>query len=153
MRKGYVPKTHFKGNVKRSKYTEEENKRWRGFNTHDGAMVFAYKGLVIEKRNSLYKVRDVKLEGFPVASVAGIFNNSQTLRSVIEAGLCQSSVSKLARLRERNRNVKCNDCGTPFLFRREQLEDYLEGKILQCPYCYHEEWDDRLEWAPDDNFY
>lgn len=152
MHKGYQVKTYNKGTSKRSRSSDEEERR-RPFNTHGGRMTFAYKGLVIDKCNSLYSVRDVKLEGFPVHSIQGVFNDTRTLRIAIDNGLLQSSLEKLERLRERNKNIKCGDCSTIFLFRREMLIDYLEGKIIQCPYCYHEEFDDRLEWATDENFY
>lgn len=153
MRKGYQVKTHGIGTSKRSKYTAEEDALWMGFNTRDGQMTFSYKGLVIDKRNRLYSVRDVKLEGFPVNDIAGVFTDTRTLRIVIDNGLLQSSPDKLERLRERNKNIKCGDCSTPFLFRRDMLIAYLGGKIIQCPYCYHEEFEDRLEWATDENFY
>ncbi|GGD35747.1 hypothetical protein GCM10011513_36920 [Franconibacter daqui] len=152
MRKGYQINTHYKGTRKRRYYAEEGDEAKR-YNTQDGAVTFAYKGLVIDKRNSFYKVRDIKLEGFPVASVAGVFNDSAYLCSVIESGLSLASPSKLERLRKRNRNVRCKGCGSAFLFRKDNLIDYLEGKIIQCPCCYHEEWQDRLEWATDENFY
>ncbi|WP_145032408.1 hypothetical protein [Pantoea ananatis] len=153
MKPGYKVNTHFGGTVKPSRYSEEEQAKWRGWNSHEGAMTFAYKGLVIEKRNTLYRVRDVKLEGFPVHLVSGVFNDSRYLRNVIDSGLTQSSPEKLERLRERNRNVKCGDCGTPFLFRRDALIPHLGGYIVSCPFCYHEEFEDRLEWATDENFY
>lgn len=153
MRPGFKVNTHFKGTVERSRYSEEEEANWKGWNTHDGAITFAYKGLVIEKRNTFYRVRDVKLEGFPVQSVVGIFNDSRYLRNTIDVGLEQSSPEKLARLKERNRNVMCGDCGTPFLFRREALFPHLDGYVLSCPFCFHEEFEDRLEWATDENFY
>lgn len=153
MRPGYQVNTHFKGTSKRSRYSDDEETAWRGINTHDGAMTFAYKGLVIEKRNSMYHVRDVKLEGFPVESVAGVFNDSRYLRNTIDIGLALSSPDKLQRLRERNRNVKCSGCGTPFLFRRDALIPHLGGYVISCPFCYREEFEDKLEWATDENFY
>lgn len=153
MRPGYLVNTHFKGTSKRSRYSDDEETAWKGFNTHDGAMTFAYKGLVIEKRNSMYRVRDVKLEGFPVESVAGVFNDSRYLRNTIDIGLALSSPEKLQRLRERNRNVKCSGCGTPFLFRRDALIPHLDGYVISCPFCSCEEFEDKLEWATDENFY
>ncbi|WP_343553753.1 hypothetical protein [Pantoea sp.] len=153
MKPGYQVNTHFKGTVKHSRYSEEEQTSWKGWNSHEGAMTFAYKGLVIEKRNALYRVRDVKLEGFPVQSVAGVFNDSRYLRNTIDVGLAQSSHEKLERLRERNKNVKCGDCGTPFLFRRDALIPHLDGFVIPCPFCFHEEFEDRLVWASDENFY
>lgn len=153
MRRGFKVNTHFKGTVKRSRYSEEEEEKWKGWNTHDGALTFAYKGLVIEKRNALYHVRDVKLEGFPVASVSGVFNDSNYLRNTIESGLAMSSPEKLKRLRERNRNVQCGNCNTAFLFRREALIEHLGGNIMPCPFCFHEGWEDQLQWATDENFY
>lgn len=105
MRPGYQVKTQFKGTIKPSLYSEEEQASWKGCNTHDGAMTFAYKGLVIDKRNSVYRVRDVKLEGFSVHLVSGLFNDSRYLRNTIDVGLAESSPEKLERLRQRNRNV------------------------------------------------
>lgn len=153
MKPGYQVNTHFKGTVKRSRYSDEEQANWKGWNTHDGAMTFAYKGLVIERRNTFYRVRDVKLEGFPVELVSGVFNDSIYLRNTIDSGLAQASPEKLKRLRERNRNVQCGDCSTPFLFRRESLIEHLGGYVIACPFCFHEEWEDRLDWATDENFY
>ena len=153
MRKGYQFKAYQKGRTKRSRYSSEEEENRKPFNTHDGRMTFAYKGLVVEKLNSIYTVRDVKLEGFPVECIEGVFTDTRTLRIAIDNGLLQSSPEKLERLRERNKNVSCGGCRTPFLFRRDMLIDYLEGKIIQCPYCYLEEFEDRLEWATDENFY
>lgn len=134
-------------------YSEEGQGDCKGFNAHNGAMTFAYKGLVIDKRNSVYRVRDVKLEGFPVHLVSGVFNDARYLRNTIDVGLAESSPEKLERLRQRNRNVKCGGCNTPFLFRRDTLIPHLEGYIVSCPFCYHEEWEDRLEWATDESFY
>ncbi|ORJ26205.1 hypothetical protein O1V64_11875 [Rouxiella badensis] len=153
MRKGYPVKTYCKGNSNYSRLSPEESEITKPFNTHDGRMSFAYKGLVIDKRNSLYSVRDVKLEGFPVHLVEGVFNDSRMLRIAIDGGLLTASPEKLERLRERNKNVSCGGCGTPFLFRRNMLIDYLGGKIIQCPYCYFEEFEDRLNWGTDESFY
>lgn len=153
MKPGYQVNTHFKGTTKRSSYGEEEQASRKGWNSHEGAMTFAYKGLVIEKRNSVYRVRDVKLEGFPVQLVTGVFNDSRYLRNTIEVGLAQSSPEKLERLRKRNKNVKCGDCRTPYLFRRDALIPHLDGFVITCPFCFHEEFEDRLEWATDENFY
>ena len=153
MHKDYQVKTFFKGTSKRSRYSPEEEEGWRGFSSHGGNMTFSYKGLVIVKRNSLYQVRDVKLEGFPVQSISGIYNDSRALRTTIDIGLAQSSPDKLEALRMRNRNVKCGDCNTPFLFRREMLIDHQGWQVISCPYCSHEEFEDRLEWATDESFY
>lgn len=151
MRKGYQMKVHNERSSKRNRLSTEEGKVH--FNSQNGAMTYAYKGLVIDKRNGLYTVRDVKLKGFPVDMVKGLFTDTHTLRVAIENGLLESCPEKLECLRARNKNVICGGCRTPFLFRREMLTDWLEGKVLECPYCYLEEFDDRLEWVSDDKFY
>ncbi len=153
MRPGYQVKTHFPGTRKRSSSQDREGMPEHVWNRNDGTMTFAYKGLVIEKRNALYRVRDVKLSGFPVQSVAGVFNDSRLLRALIDSGIAQSCPERLERLREGNRNVHCGNCLTPFLFRREGMIEHLGGFLVTCPYCAHEEFEDRLRWATDENFY
>lgn len=116
-------------------------------------ITFSYKGVVIDRKESLYKIRSVKLEGFVDTHVQGVFNSASKLRDAIDYALACVNPDKHTALREKNQNVQCEHCGAAFLLRAGMLSPHLDGQVLNCPCCAHELWEDLLTRLRDDVFY
>ncbi|KYQ97313.1 hypothetical protein AWY96_01865 [Serratia plymuthica] len=132
---------------------KRQSKKLAPPHTHSRNITFSYKGVVIDKGEGLYKMRAVKLEGFNGAYVQGEFNVASALRSALDNALSRVDSDKHLVLRAKNQNVQCEHCGAVFLLRAAMLIPYMEGHVLDCPYCSHEHWEDTIKRLGDEVFY
>jgi len=104
-----------------SPYTRPTNELFR----------YAYKGIVIEKKQGIARVIPPKLSGFDDERVRGVFTDNQSLGFCLLLALANASKERQAELRERYRNFLCPDCGLPTVIYKT---DY-EADRIRCPRC------------------
>lgn len=139
------------------------------FDAHNGYAIFAYKGVVIEKQNGLYKVgRQIKIKGFPeltLMQLSGSFTSGEIMKGYIDYALEHVNAERHTAVREQYRNWKCPKCGTHALYdpkavRKiyryiknewgEEEEQDTGRRKVECFFCYHNTPTTEVEYMTDE---
>lgn len=138
------------------------------FYKYNGHRIFSYKGIVIEKGDSVYKVAQrIVISGFPVDSVEGLWIDGLSLRYAIDYALEKADPERHEAATRRFRNWECPSCNvfawvnpkhiTPVWEYKtdgqgKELRVKSGRKILTCQHCSKEVDASEIPYAPNDLF-
>lgn len=123
-------------------------------NPDGGYALFAYKGIVIERRGGSWRVaRQIKLSGFPahyLKMMEGDFNSGTVLKNHLEVAFLEVDPERHKELREKVNNWQCPHCRERRLLERKfivpvtykvrgkfgELNDEISTlRQIECSYC------------------
>lgn len=94
---------------------------------------FAYKGLVIERRGSVYQITPPKLKGFDMTLCDGTYTDARSLLNALNQAFVSVDVERQEELRALNVNYLCPYCkGATLIQKKDQRND-----MITCPLCDH----------------
>lgn len=97
------------------------------------AIRFAYKGLIIERRGSTYRVTPPKLKGFDMALCDSSYTDARSLLRALELALLDVDIERQEELRSLHTNFRCDWCkGVTLIQKKDQ-----RGEMITCPLCGH----------------
>ncbi|EPK0765429.1 TPA: hypothetical protein ACQ3CK_000576 [Klebsiella pneumoniae] len=157
-----------KPSEKRSRYMETTPE----YSTRNGYAIYAYKGVVIEKRMNVYYIaKRIQIKGFPeevIKKMEGTFTAAYILKDLIDFGLESVDAKRHAEVREKLKNWKCPHCETITLLDAKHKhvvwkyvknewgeEDRIDTgrRRLKCHYCMEETLMEEVEYVSDETVF
>lgn len=142
------------------------------YSTRNGYAIYAYKGLVIEKRMNVYSIgKRIQIKGFPedvIMRLNGTFTAAYILKDLIDFGLESVDKKRHAEVRERRKNWQCPHCKTITLLdakHKHIVWRYIKNewgdeerqdtgkRRLKCHYCFEETLLDEVEYVSDETMF
>lgn len=147
--------------------------RWQDdeytFTTRSGYCLFAYKGVVIEKLQGVYKIaRQIKIKGFPsekLQQLEGVFNSGSVIKGIIDLALEHVDVERHAEVRQQYRNWKCPHCASQCLYNaqdvyivykytvnewKEEIRTDTGWRKIPCQHCGNDTLTQEVEFVDDE---
>lgn len=92
---------------------------------------FSYKGIVIERKGSSYRITPPKLKGFDMALCAGVYTDTRSLQGALDLALLNVDSERQEELRALNINYHCPACKGVTLIQKKDWRD----ERISCPLC------------------
>lgn len=127
--------------VARANNAKKRAKRYSGdslrYSSSTGMNVFAYKGVLIEKNRSGYKVhKEIQMKGTDPALAAGNWTDAGKFKYALDRMLETADAGRLAELREKRQNYLCTACkGATYLSKQNMIES-TSGSLELNVHCY-----------------
>lgn len=107
---------------------------------------FAYKGLIIERRGSIYQIVPPKLRGFDMSLCDGTYTDARSLLNALNQAFESVDVERQGELRVLHVNYLCPYCkGATLIQKKDQ-----RNSMTTCPLCEHHAHFSHFEQFKDD---